>query len=360
MSKIILTLSSNYVRNWTFKDAIRELFQNAIDQETENPDDKMNFGFYGVGRERASLTIANTLSHLDKSTLILGNTTKTSSELIGKFGEGYKLALIVLLRMGCKVNIYNGNELWIPSLQYVHEYKSKLLTIDIRRRMNQGEHNLRFEITDIPFTALKEWREYNLVSNVNYSKMVIDKREVLTDDKHRGLIFVRGLFICKSPVELTYGYNLQPGDIELDRDRSMVNSFNLTWFLSSMWAKSKRYDLVTDMIFKRANDTEYLMHQGTSVDLVSTACEKFKDMYGDAMPVSSQAHIDTLRTQGYTGKTAIVSSVLYDVIKSKFTFTPTYTTPYELIGRFIDDHKDNMDEAMHRDIMVIYEKSKEW
>lgn len=40
-----LTFSMNYVKDWTYVEAFRELFQNAIDNEIQNPENKMLFAF---------------------------------------------------------------------------------------------------------------------------------------------------------------------------------------------------------------------------------------------------------------------------------------------------------------------------
>ena len=37
-----LSLTPNYVSDWTFNDALRELIQNGIDQETIRPDNKFS------------------------------------------------------------------------------------------------------------------------------------------------------------------------------------------------------------------------------------------------------------------------------------------------------------------------------
>lgn len=45
MTKFELTISTNYVPDWTYVEALRELFQNALDQQTENPANKMLFEY---------------------------------------------------------------------------------------------------------------------------------------------------------------------------------------------------------------------------------------------------------------------------------------------------------------------------
>ena len=78
-SKYELTISTNYVPDWTYIEAFRELFQNAIDNEITNPDNKMGFSFipYDEGSETGvgDVVISNKSSSLDASSLLLGSTT---------------------------------------------------------------------------------------------------------------------------------------------------------------------------------------------------------------------------------------------------------------------------------------------
>ena len=136
MRRYELSLSENYVSNWGLVEAIREIFQNAIDQENmarppkdwyddvekESPN-KMFFNFavdsHNPNKYR-TLSIGNKESILDVNSLLLGETTKSDDKrAIGKFGEGYKLALLVLTRLGKKIKIFNygAREVWTAALK---------------------------------------------------------------------------------------------------------------------------------------------------------------------------------------------------------------------------------------------------
>ena len=105
MSKIELTISPNYVPTWTYLDAVRELFQNALDQEEQNPENVMRWSY---DEDALSLTISNAHSTLSIASLLLGQTSKADDKsTIGQFGEGYKIATLVLLREGKTITFYN-------------------------------------------------------------------------------------------------------------------------------------------------------------------------------------------------------------------------------------------------------------
>jgi len=103
MARYTLTLSPDYVKNWTIKDAIREFIQNAIDQESLDISNMKNIEVIDD-----TLYIANATSILTKKSLLLGGGTKKEGDSnIGQFGEGYKVGLLVLLREGFNVEMCN-------------------------------------------------------------------------------------------------------------------------------------------------------------------------------------------------------------------------------------------------------------
>ena len=105
-----LTISPDYVKNWTEQDAISEFIQNWIDQRNQEPEAGSS-----IKSSKGCLIIDNNFSVLQRQTLLLGGGTKADDTgAIGGFGEGYKIALLVLTRLGFKVSIanYGLGELW--------------------------------------------------------------------------------------------------------------------------------------------------------------------------------------------------------------------------------------------------------
>jgi len=84
----ILPIKSTYVSHWGTWECVREIVQNAKDEEEENGH-KMT-----VKYERGWLRLSNIGADLARNALLLGQTSKASrDDLRGEFGEGLDLAL---------------------------------------------------------------------------------------------------------------------------------------------------------------------------------------------------------------------------------------------------------------------------
>ena len=94
-----LSLVKTYVSRWGMAEAVRELIQNALDSESPF--------IYEFEREADglwALRLTSEFTVLTPQTLLLGTTSKAEAEdAIGSFGEGYKIAFLVLTRAGYDV-----------------------------------------------------------------------------------------------------------------------------------------------------------------------------------------------------------------------------------------------------------------
>src|SRR5258708_26276899 len=102
--KFTLPISPNYVAHWGLWESVREIFQNALDEQTRDPR-----CVAGIKYENGILRITSANTILNPKSLLLGATTKADDKnQRGKYGEGYKLAALVLVRMGYSVSIQTG------------------------------------------------------------------------------------------------------------------------------------------------------------------------------------------------------------------------------------------------------------
>lgn len=222
MNNYELPLSPNYVCNWGVKEAIRELLQNAIDGEHCGHPKEIKYN-----ESERVLYIINNETKLPKSSLVLGCSSKDSIEgMIGKFGEGYKLALIVLLRKGFTVDIINADERWTPNFTISEKFGTQVLNIEVNN-LEHAETDLCFAITGIDKELYTELLTYFPCIDGDYGNMVESENGyILLEPKFKGKMYVEGLYV-QSDNNFKYGYNFNSDVVDLDRDRKAINYYEL-------------------------------------------------------------------------------------------------------------------------------------
>lgn len=306
MRRFELGMSLDYVSNWTLVDAVREIFQNSLDEEIQNPDNKWYFNY---DESTQVLKIGNKLSRLSTKSLLLGNSSKRNDEnTIGCHGEGYKVATIVLLRNGCSVKVYNYNEkeIWSAKIIKSRRYQADIGVFDVEKMgvfKSVPENSLIFEISNISKEAYDSIKSKNLWLQDDLGEVKETKYgRVLLDERYLGKVFVKGLYVC-SKEQLTYGYDLIPSLIQLDRDRCLVDSFNLQYRLGKLLVSIKDTDFIDSV--KDTWDGYYIRcftyeSEGSLEQVYDKALKKFTDKYGkDATPCTSTDEFNRLKRLGY-------------------------------------------------------------
>lgn len=314
MSRYELSLSAEYVPDWGLEESFRELWQNALDQEVSNPDNKMSWSW---DVKSQIFEISSKESSLDKSTLLLGHSTKAyDTKTIGKFGEGYKLALLVLSRLGKSVKIFNykDKELWTPKIIKSRRYGADLLVVDVKKYIFKSvpDANLTFQISGIRKDDYSRIKDTVLHMQSGFQKIETSEGSILTDTRHAGMIFVKGLLIMKAKPHISkYGYDLLPDSVNLDRDRALIESFDLNWQTSKIWGSGVLdSDMISTAIIDEIPDVKYLNSQCPSIDgSYVKVMDKFQATYGvDAIPVSDHNSMMDAKRR-YPSLRPIVTSV---------------------------------------------------
>lgn len=361
-----LSISNGYVPTWGVVEGVREIFQNAIDNEIETKGS--NEMLFSYDKDKEVLTIGNKTSKLDSSTLLLGVTTKADNEdTIGHHGEGYKVALMVLLRAGKKVTIYNYGyrEIWTAKLRKLKKYNKNKednnlsLGVDIKTAAiwtKIPSHDLIYEISGINEEEYNDIQFSNLYVRGLYSysksKEVLNENiihtyygDILLDEKEASRIYLKGLFVCEK-AGLKYGYNLTSSNIKLDRDRRLLGDFDCFYNTSSMWSiilsnkdninNKAIVDALSDLIYTSlkdityvssdtisyylnehkkpkstnniiVNDNDYSRHESSNESiLVKKMMDRYHEENGeDSVPVDNNEEYEMLKE---AGKKPIISS----------------------------------------------------
>lgn len=287
--RIELTIKGDYVPTWGLWQGVRELVQNAKDAE------KQHESKFSVTHNGNTLTILNqNIKQLSYETLLLGHTSKADNDsMIGQWGEGMKLGLLALVRTGHSVRIYNGNETWIPALVMSKKFKSKVLSIDIRKNQRKDQNAIRVEVggvTEAKWSELQNnflWLRPDKMSYLNYyGKLLVNEEQV-------GKVYVKGIWVQDNP-EYQFGYDYNFA--KTDRDRGMVNSWDSRCENVRIWADVLREypDMLEAFCALAESDAEeienVLSHHPSLIGqgVIDKLAARFTKRYGpDAVPCST-------------------------------------------------------------------------
>lgn len=214
-----ITISPNYVSNWGINEAIREILQNAIDADKNGY--KKSIYYSGD-----TLYINNEGISLSAKDLILGCSSKSDQDgMIGKYGEGFKLALVVLLRKGMNVYVDNNDKLWSPSFKVSEQFGTQVLNIE---ESDDGRREgLTFVISPVDQQLYNSLLNYFPCIDESFGNVVnCDNGQILLDKQFKGKMYVEGLYI-QTDDNFQYGYNFNSDVVELDRDRKAINYYEL-------------------------------------------------------------------------------------------------------------------------------------
>lgn len=330
MSTYELSLTSNYVADWDFKMAIRELIQNGVDQETLEPDNVFNI-FY----ENETLRFENLKSKLKINTLLLGRSSKTHDEnTVGQFGEGYKISALVLNRLGKTFTVHNygKDEVWTTRFINSRKWHDKILAFDVNESIS-SRNGLVIEVGNV----IRE--EYDSIQDIwlgfkgDYKKIDTSKGEILLDESEKNNIYVNGLYISCS-ADLQYGYNFKPKYLKLERDRKSCDSFDAKILASEMLNEAFVDDKmepgkIMKMVEDDNEDVEFLKYTSNRSKVIQTCMENIErrgeeqlaeqdeDLPAEviqAIPVTEPSEYEKIKNQG--GNPVFVKPQVYSLVKS--------------------------------------------
>lgn len=376
MSRYELTINVDYIPHWTIQDGLRELIQNALDESVINSSNSMS-----ITREGDTLLISTKNAKLDKASLLIGSSSKRdNSKTIGKEGEGYKLACLVLVRGGHKVQInnYHEKEKWIPKIIKSRRYKSKLMVIDTEKFVFSSPTNsdLTFKVDGITDEIYNELAKRTLFLGKSVNNTLKCKKigEVLLDEKEAGRIYVNGLYVSTIKDGIKFGYNFRPDKIELDRDRRAVTDFNLTWETSNLWSQigSRHSKLLNILVKSNCKDVSYINNHNNKNKnkICNNTYNDFKTEFGNkAYPVSNQNEHDYVSKTYNDVKPVIVNETRQTLIKSSskfnsvvlsFSLNSKDKTPTEILQEFKTKFDYKFDINMTEEFNNIIRISNGW
>lgn len=311
-----------YITNWGVWEGAREPIQNCLDEHDDGHTANIR---YNQGKKK--LTIENAGVILERQTLRMGASSKSDDpRKRGRHGVGYKDAIIVLMRLGKNVTIYTGDEKWVPGVEYSKKMQANVMKVQIRKLPNDSG-NVRFVIDNI---TPDEWemirsRVHFLDRPKNYHSFnntdgTYDK--ILLDEKFRGKLYCKGLFVRTLQNEHKFGYDIS--DLQLDRDRNSPDYYELSLKIATLFSSALNKGIfsaqdVLDILESEFTEKEYIVDSYSSRELTTAIVDDFFKKYGqDAFPVTSSKESLSLTHEGL--KPIEVNSYVHRILSRRISF----------------------------------------
>lgn len=345
LRKYSLPISPDYVANWGWWEACRELLQNSIDQCKSDWQSAPVFDYDPKGE---TLRIGTTNCRLAPKTLLLGCSSKRGeARYLGEHGEGYKLALLVFTRSMIPVTVYNADEIWIPKFEFSPLYGEHILTVEVVPNPEpiNGVDFLLGDVTQDRFAEVCA----NYLPNENTDR-------ILDDEYLKGRIFIGGLFVCEIP-EMVCGYNFAPGTLHVDRDRQVLSSYDVSQQASRLWAGVGDQRRTIKMLARGARDVEYLDWYADMRTSQRLAMAWAADNPG-AVPVATQADVEANRGRS----TVMVNRQLRDIIYKAIPPVPPpkIDTPQDRLTAHYAKWSWNMDPQEAEEFQELVKAAALW
>jgi hypothetical protein len=322
MSKIQLTIDTGYCASWGAWEGVRELVSNAKDAEDLNPRNAMEIRH---SKEKSQLVLKTRDVTVDPATLlVLGRSSKRGRDVRGRFGEGFAIGCMALVRAGHPVSFRNADASWRCAFDRVEEGPlsgQELLTFYSRAITPTRDFVVTIDnVTKEVWDAMRPLFLF-LMPPPPEEVVEVDQGSLILSEDRRGMIYARGVFVRRFE-KLGCAYDLR--DIELDRDRQMVNEWTLGTALSDLWASvlsgHKDVKQAQETLARRAydlakSDVDESRHFRWRTDerLVRHMKAQFEAEHGvGVVPVSTMAEAQEVTDLGATP--AVVNATLRELL----------------------------------------------
>lgn len=261
--KITYPISKNYVESWTFVDAGREILANAIDCSQEG--DKAQ-----IYHENGYCVIADNGIGIDKKNFVIGNSQKQDSE-IGMFGEGLKLASLVMAREDRDMSINTKGFTYYPMLEENEEFNTEIFSIKFIENTKTEGTIIKFKATEEEVNSIKAlFLEFKDGAEV----LTYEDIEIILNEKSN--IYVKGL--KSANINTMFSYNVFDKNIVNTRDRNHINEDKFNDILSNFYNTTTDKKIMTEFLLNWKED-RYL-HE---YKLIITPLQKNLDIWKEVV-----------------------------------------------------------------------------
>lgn len=238
-TKFSTGISPEYVRNWDVGKAVREIIQNYLDSRSE-------FGCDGRIEWRNGIAyVRDSGPGLGVRHLALGVSEK-SDQAIGKYGEGLKLALLVMAREGRNIEVRARGRVIRPTIEYDPNYQTETMMLEIREDSTVGAGTtVRFECSQEELEEGKGYFE-------RFIKLRDDFQWVESGKISRpgGYVFINGARVGRLPRKALFSYHLDErftGNIG-NRDREVVDGYMLKIHVENLIRTTSSLEVIETLL----------------------------------------------------------------------------------------------------------------
>jgi hypothetical protein len=369
MNVIQYPISFKYIQHWTIQDALREIYQNAVDaggvaiEYTHDPD---------------QLVIHNHQGCFEPQDLLLGESTKTNDpNSLGKWGEGLKLGALVCIR--------NAKEISLIDYNSMREYKFgdtafdfgdttiKTLAVEVNDLVGKDvpTQGVNVVIKNVTESEYGTFISSCLMLNNGLKDALTKKdRSILIDPKEQGNIYIGGLYICNI-AKLKYGYNFKPGDVTIGRDRNITSDYSVLSQCAYLWEEFQEDERLIEMVEAGTYDVTYISYHHPQ-KLIDILYARFCEKYGNKIPVGDENEVNMYRSRGYNGSTFHFTNSINSSLLHKATAFIEQTKairkkefrknmrPYDALVKFEIMHENSLSSEVLSDLSELMELAKNW
>jgi len=216
-------IGRNYLPDWGYQEALREIYQNFIDfgEYDEKVQDVPPFD------NLKQITLSNDFIAHNLEFLKIGESgNRDNANAVGKHGEGLKMALLVLVRNEQHVHLVTNKGVFHPKFYY-DEYLGECFGLE-NYIPCVGNADCKFKIQiNVPTEAFEKFKGNQLnpddvIFKCQYGDLI---------DKNPGDIYVGGTYVTNMK-SIKHAYNFNPTHVNLDRDRKVPGTFDVEWTAS--------------------------------------------------------------------------------------------------------------------------------
>jgi hypothetical protein len=318
--------TKDYVKHWGVWEAVRELIQNAIDSKDFD---------YHYSQVEQKLVITND-GGFNPKCFLFGVSEKTGVDPIGSFGEGMKLALLVLARENLYVSIKSGKNLYDVDFGHSEVFNADVMRLHISEL-----------VEPVVRTIVKITMSEGLYLTFS-DKILDDKSPRVIREDPVGRIFVGGLYVTTLP-NMKYSYNFSPSSIKLNRDRDIPSMYDIQCAASDLLNDSELVDIHLE---GAAEASHY-------VGAVRIA-KGFRMRFPDVVPIGVSEQ-NKIVPADKTKKIMVVSDFLANLVRRLYKMAvafKNYATPASRLEKWLESWSNYVPENAVGEMRSIIKELK--